>query len=36
MTENNNYRTTHIITTHTDEEYEMIQGEWHLQGAQAH
>ena len=25
MTENKNYRTTHIITTHTDEEYEMIQ-----------
>ena len=25
MTENKNYKTTHIITTHTDEEYEMIQ-----------
>ena len=25
MTETKNYRTTHIITTHTDEEYEMIQ-----------
>ena len=25
MTENKNYRTIHIITTHTDEEYEMIQ-----------
>lgn len=25
MTENKDYRTTHIITTHTDEEYEIIQ-----------
>ena len=25
MTENKNYKTTHIITTHTDEEYEMLQ-----------
>ena len=25
MTENKHYSITHIITTHTDEEYEMIQ-----------